>query len=42
MFTGTKKPPVFLDFLLTKSNFTDEEIEDEVQTFMFAVWNLQK
>ncbi|XKL61636.1 hypothetical protein PGB90_001469 [Kerria lacca] len=31
-----KKPKPFLDILLTESNFTDEEIQDEVHTFMFA------
>ncbi|KAK7603318.1 hypothetical protein V9T40_003317 [Parthenolecanium corni] len=33
---GTKKPKPFLDFILAESNFTNEEIEDEVQTIMFA------
>lgn len=37
MFPGTKKPKPFLDFILAESNFTNEEIEDEVQTIMFAV-----
>lgn len=27
----------FLDYLLIESNFSNEEIENEVQTFMFAV-----
>lgn len=37
MILGRKKPKPFLDILLTESNFTDEEIQDEVHTFMFAV-----
>ncbi len=32
-----KDGKIFLDFMLTESDFTDEEIENEVQTFMFAV-----
>lgn len=32
-----KKIKPFLDFMLSESNFTNEEIENEVQTFMFAV-----
>ncbi|XKL62370.1 hypothetical protein PGB90_002203 [Kerria lacca] len=36
--TRSKKPQPqpFLDFLLKESNFTDKEIDDEVQNFMFA------
>lgn len=37
MILETKKLKPFLDILLTESNFTDEEIRDEVQNFMFAV-----
>ncbi|XKL61642.1 hypothetical protein PGB90_001475 [Kerria lacca] len=36
MILETKKLKPFLDILLTESNFTDEEIRDEVQNFMFA------
>lgn len=32
-----KQVKPFLDYMLLESNFTDEEIENEVQTFMFAV-----
>lgn len=34
---GRKRVKPFLDSMLLESNFTDEEIEDEVQNFMFAV-----
>ncbi|XP_065214565.1 cytochrome P450 4C1-like isoform X2 [Planococcus citri] len=33
---GRKQAQPFLDFLLTKSSFSEAEIENEVQTFMFA------
>jgi hypothetical protein len=40
-FSGHKKPKIFLDLLLEASEngvkFSDEEILDEVETFMFAV-----
>ncbi|XKL62379.1 hypothetical protein PGB90_002212 [Kerria lacca] len=33
---GRKQGKQFLDMMLTESDFTNEEIENEVQTFMFA------
>ncbi|KAK7603328.1 hypothetical protein V9T40_003327 [Parthenolecanium corni] len=33
---GVEKNKIFLDFMLTQGDFTDEEIENEVETFMFA------
>lgn len=33
---GRKKLKPFLDFILTQGNFNDNEIENEVQAFMFA------
>ncbi|XP_065214566.1 cytochrome P450 4C1-like [Planococcus citri] len=33
---GRKKLKPFLDFILTQGNFSDNEIENEVQAFMFA------
>ena len=36
-FSSRKQVKPFLDCMLLEGSFTDEEIEDEVQNFMFAV-----